>query len=73
MQLVPVNVYAMLGIADANERAAGRPTLYGALAICGWIGEFLVVEDVIKVETLDAGLKAVEVGVAFWSGVDFLS
>ena len=50
----------MNGVSEASQYGAGTAPLYGALAEGCRIGKLVMVEDVIDVEALDAGMEAVE-------------
>lgn len=57
LQFLMVELERLVGIADAQQRRTATALLTCALTESGWIGEALVVEDVVEIEAFNAHVE----------------
>lgn len=72
-QFIPVHLQFMLRVTDSQKHGTGTSPLHRTLRIGGRIREAAMVEDVIKIESLDARFETVERSLADRVTIDVLT
>ena len=72
-QFIPVHLQFMLRVTDSQKHGTGTSPLHRTLRIGGRIREAAMVEDVIKIESLDARFETVERSLADRGTIDVLT